>query len=69
MSATAITEAMRRNQMGQPAAWTIANNAFPYRYFGVAPLNVRQTLSRRQVPQRSKHPFRASCKAWRERNV
>jgi hypothetical protein len=26
--ATAMTEARRRNQMGQPAAWTIANTAF-----------------------------------------
>jgi hypothetical protein len=32
--ATAMTEARSRNQMGQPAAWMIANNAFPYRYFG-----------------------------------
>ena len=32
--ATAMTEARSRNQIGQPAAWTIANNAFPYRYFG-----------------------------------
>jgi hypothetical protein len=28
ISATAMTEARRRNQMGQPAAWTIANTAF-----------------------------------------
>jgi hypothetical protein len=32
--ATAMTEARSRNQIGQPAAWMIANNAFPYRYFG-----------------------------------
>src|SRR4249920_1791857 len=27
--ATAMTEASRRNQIGQPAAWMMANNAFP----------------------------------------
>jgi hypothetical protein len=26
--ATAMTEAKSKNQIGQPAAWTIANNAF-----------------------------------------
>jgi hypothetical protein len=30
MSATAMIEAARRNQMGQPAACSIANNLFPY---------------------------------------
>src|SRR6185503_16420986 len=49
ISATAMTEARRRNQMGQPAAWTIANTAFPYRYFGVSPPTVSHSVAPRQV--------------------
>jgi hypothetical protein len=40
--------------MGQPAAWTIANNAFPYRYFGLTPATVRQTIATGQVSRCSK---------------
>src|SRR5262245_8093827 len=53
--ATAMTEAKRRNQMGQPAAWTIANNPFPCRYFDASAPTVRQSVAARQVPRRSKN--------------
>jgi hypothetical protein len=33
--ASAMMEARSRNQMGQPAAWMMANNAFPYRFLNV----------------------------------
>src|SRR5438105_486355 len=32
MSATAMMDAARRNQIGQPAACSIANNRLPYRF-------------------------------------
>src|SRR6185436_1203741 len=35
IKARAMTEARSRNQMGQPAAWMMANNAFPYRFLDV----------------------------------
>src|SRR5687768_10964965 len=71
ISATAMTEASRRNQMGQPAAWTIANNAFPYRYFGASPATVRHSVAPRQVsaPQQSGVALRranATCSGFRD---
>jgi hypothetical protein len=59
--ATAMTEAKRRNQIGHPAAWMIANNAFPYRYFGCVARTVSQTVARRQVSAMQQHsPLRSS---------
>src|SRR5436190_16933484 len=47
--ARAMTEARSRNQMGQPAAWMMANNAFPYRLWPCCaahcPANARAAAS------------------------
>src|SRR3954470_8387878 len=48
MSATAMMEAARRNQIGQPADCSIANNLFPYSYCERA-RNVRQRRAREQL--------------------
>jgi hypothetical protein len=48
--------------MGQPAAWTIANNPFPCRYFDASPPTVRQSVAARQVPQRSKNAGKSSLR-------
>jgi hypothetical protein len=63
--ATATTEAKSRNQMGQPAAWTIANNPFPYRYFVASAPTVRHSIATRQVPQRSNPARRSVARAQR----
>jgi hypothetical protein len=53
ISATAITDARSRNQIGQPAAWTMANNAFPCLFLDAWRRTVRQSNEQRQIPQRS----------------
>src|SRR5688500_16384877 len=60
--ATAMTEARSRNQMGQPAAWMIANNAFPYRFFSCFARTVRQRVAPRQVSAMQQW-LAAACRA------
>src|SRR2546428_5666127 len=48
INATAMMDAARRNQIGQPAACRIANNRFPYS-FSVCAATVRQTAAPDQV--------------------
>src|SRR3954469_6391115 len=67
--ATAMMDAARRNQIGQPAAWSIANNAFPCSFFGSGAADCKQNALPEQVnagQQRrsSRRPLSSGCSAF-----
>src|SRR5437588_1269406 len=55
MSATAMMEAARRNQIGQPAACSIANNRLPYIFSDCARGLYGKEAPPRKLTRRSKH--------------
>jgi hypothetical protein len=47
----------------------IANNAFPYRYFGCVARTVSQTVARRQVSAMQQRSPLCSSEPWRDGNL